>query len=96
MTNRALAEAEATGPAWARKLVAEQKAAGASGAKKRRETSRRKWKQDAVAPVVRDLWPNRPPKEKPTAVLLQQLGDELERRKIRASLDTQRRALGRR
>jgi hypothetical protein len=56
----------------------------------------RKWRRDQVVPVVRELFSDKELKTTSTPDLLQRLGGELERRGIRASPDTQLRALGRR
>jgi hypothetical protein len=57
---------------------------------------KRKWRRDAVTTVVRELFSDDELAKAPTPDLLKQLGDELDRRGITASSDTQLRALGRR
>lgn len=64
---------------------------------RREKTSKRKWRLDEVAPVVDEMFPGGVPEDKSTAELVQQLGNELERRGIRGvSVTTMERALGRR
>jgi hypothetical protein len=67
-----------------------------SRAKPKPRKSKRKWRRDSVKTVVRELFSADALKNASTPALLKQLGDELDRRGIIASPDTQRRALGRR
>ena len=59
--------------------------------------SKRRWRLDEIAPVVDEMFPGGPPKDKPTVELVKQLGKELKQRGIRdVSEPTMERALGRR
>jgi hypothetical protein len=65
----------------------------------RRWRNRRRPARDPIEAVARDVWPHtqgKPPETLSTAEALKLLGDELDRRGIGSTLDTQRRAIGRR
>jgi hypothetical protein len=65
----------------------------------RRSRERRRPARDPITAVARDLWPDtqgRPPETLSRREALKLLGDELDRRGMGTSVDSQRRAIGRR
>jgi hypothetical protein len=62
------------------------------------QKQRRRRRRDPVEAVAKELWPpdGRPPETMATPAALRRLGKACERRKIPASPDTLRRAIGRR
>jgi hypothetical protein len=69
----------------------------ASPPSRQEKTPKRKWRLDELTPVVNEMFPGGPPKDRPTVELVWQLGNELKQRGIRGvSVTTMERALGRR
>lgn len=57
-------------------------ATGRAGKPRGTKNTKRKWRQDRIRPVVKELWPNGPPETIPTVELKVRLGAELESRNI--------------